>query len=127
MRFAFSERLRWLDVVIVKLPLLSRSRRARLLLDDPWKERTQKVGVLRRGFGNELGHQIRMAAKDHGAKDDLDPRQTLAFGSLSGMLQLPNAILELPFLGFEPFDFVIMSDWGFHKWEVGDQGRDLVS
>jgi hypothetical protein len=56
-----------------------------------------------------------MVPKHQGPKDDLDSRQALAFGGLSGVLELPNAILKLPFLRFEPFDFAMMSDWGFHK------------
>jgi hypothetical protein len=51
-----------------------------------------------------------MVSKHQGAKDDFDSRQTLAFRGLSGVLELPNSILKLPFLGFEPFDFVMTSD-----------------
>ena len=68
-----------------------------------------------RSLGYELGQQFRMVPKHQGAKDDLDSRQTLAFGGLSCVLELPNAILELPFLCFEPFDLLLVRDCGFHE------------
>ena len=51
-----------------------------------------------------------MVPQHQGAKDDLDPCQTLSFGGLSGVLQLLDSILKLPFLSFESFDFLMMTD-----------------
>jgi hypothetical protein len=44
---------------------------------------------------------------------------------LSGVLQLPDAILKLPFFGFQSFNFLMMSDWDFHKREAGDWRQDF--
>ena len=79
------------------------------------KDGAQEVRVLWRSFTDELGQQFRMVLKHQGAKNDFDSRQTLSFGGLSCVLELPNAIFKLPFLGFEPFDFLMMRDCGFHE------------
>jgi len=82
-----------------------------------WEDRPQEFFILLRSLSNELAKQFDVIPKHEWAKDNLRPGQTLTLGSVGCMLELPDAILKLPFLSFEPFDFMLVRDCGFHWWE----------
>jgi exopolyphosphatase/guanosine-5'-triphosphate,3'-diphosphate pyrophosphatase len=64
------------------------------------------------GFAGDLGGGSLELIDVRGGR--LGDAATLTLGGLSGVLQLPDAILELPFLSFEAFNFLMTRDRGFH-------------
>ena len=50
-----------------------------------------------------------MIPEHQGAENDLGPSKPLAFGRMSRPLELTNTIFDVLFLGFQPFNFLLMS------------------
>jgi len=57
-----------------------------------------------------MAKQFGVIPKYERAKDNFRPGKTLTLGGVGCMLELPDAILKLSFLSFEPFDFLLVRE-----------------